>query len=317
MDILSKVLEATRLESSVLSHFLLGEPWGLRFPQHLSIPFYAVLQGHCWLWIDGSAPTEIAAGDLVVLPHGSPHAVASTPTCAVASIFDALARQHVPIWALGDESQLTQLQYGGPGDKTSIVAGAFGFRSRPNHITQGLPALLRVDNNDSHIMPLIEAAIRYIMDEVKIRQPGCSAVATRLADLLFIEVLRSYWSKPQQDLPGLLLGLADPRIRCALEAMHHAPQTLWTVAQLARCAGMSRSSFAAHFHERIGASPMEYLTHWRMQLASERLAEGKVPLAAVAEALGYRSQFAFANTFKRTFGVSPGRFRRLHPLRRS
>jgi AraC-like DNA-binding protein len=311
MDALSQVLASVRMVASILSHFVLGEPWGLHCPTHPGVPFYAVIEGSGWLVPDGSAPLPMAAGDFLVLPRGQPHAIASTVGTPVVSLIDALAAHAVPVWMPGDESKTSRFQYGGRGATTRILAGAFYFGAHEEPLTRELPPLIRLDNADARVWPLLEAALRFIADEQQTQAPGAAAATARLADLIFLQVLRSHWSRPESGSPGLLRGLADARIRKALEAMHGAPREPWTVVRLARLAGMSRSSFAARFHECVGASPKTYLTRWRMRLAATHLRDGTKPLAAVAEELGYRSTVTFAKCFRRMHGQSPGRYRRL------
>jgi AraC-like DNA-binding protein len=310
MDALSQILSSLRMEASILSHFELREPWGLHCPQHPGLPFYAVVEGAGWLRPDGGDPLRIAAGDFVVLPHGDPHAIASSPEAPMVPLLDALAQHQVPIWMPGDDSKTSRFQFGGDGATTRILAGAFYFGAGDNPLTRELPALIRLDNGDVRLLPLMDAALRFIAEEHQTQAPGAAAAAARLADLIFLQVLRSHWSRSRSGPPGLLRGLADPRIRRALEAMHRAPQDPWTVPRLARIAGMSRSGFAAHFQSRVGTSPKAYLTRWRMQLAAARLADGRAPLARIADELGYRSTFAFAKCFRRVHGHPPGRYRR-------
>ena len=300
------------MEASILSHFVLGAPWGLHCPRHPGVPFYAVIEGAGWLLPQGGEPERMSAGDFLVLPHSQPHTIASAADARVVPLLDALVAQEVPVWMPGDDSKTSRFQYGGDGATTRILAGAFYFGARDNPLTRELPPLVRLDNADARVWPVLEAALRFIADEQQMQAPGAAAATARLADLIFLQVLRSHWSRPESGSPGLLRGLAEPRIRQALEAMHRAPREAWTVPRLARLAGMSRSSFAARFQERVGASPKAYLTHLRMQLVARRLADGRTPLATVAEELGYRSTFAFAKCFRRVHGRPPGRYRRQH-----
>ena len=315
VDALSQVLSSLRMEASILSHFVLGSPWGLHCPKHPGVPFYAVVEGNGWLIPEGGEPLRMSAGDFLVLPHGRAHAIASSVRARVVPLLDALAAHDVPIWMPGDDSKISRFQYGGAGARTRILAGAFYFGARDNPLTRELPPLIRLDSADARVGALLDAALRFIADEQELQAPGVAAATARLADLIFLQVLRSHWSRPETGSPGLLRGLADARLRRALEAMHRAPHEAWTVPRLARLAGMSRSSFAACFQERVGVSPKQYLTRWRMQLAAARLADGRAPLATIAEELGYRSSFAFAKSFRRVHGQPPGRYRREHRQR--
>jgi AraC-like DNA-binding protein len=310
MDALSQVLSTLRMEASILSHFVLGEPWGLHCPTHPGMPFYAVIEGSGWLCPDVGSPLPMSAGDLLVLPHGQAHSIASAAGTRVVPLIEALIAHEVPVWMPGDDSKTSRFQYGGNGATTRILAGAFYFGAQDNSLTRELPPLVRLDNADARVWPLLDAALRLIAEEQQTQAPGAAAATARLADLIFLQVLRVHWSRPAAGSPGLLRGLADPRIRRALEAMHRAPGEAWTVPRLARLAGLSRSGFAARFQERVGASPKAYLTRWRMQLAAARLADGRAPLAAVAEELGYSSTFAFSKCFRRVHGQPPGRYRR-------
>jgi AraC-like DNA-binding protein len=276
------------------------------------MPFYAVIEGSGWLCPDVGPPLPMSAGDFLVLPHGQSHSIASAAEARVVPLLEALIAQAVPVWMPGDDSKTSRFQYGGDGATTRILAGAFYFGSQDNPLTRELPPLVRLDNADARVWPLLDAALRLIADEQQLQAPGAAAATARLADLIFLQVLRSHWSRPDAGTPGLLRGLGDARIRKALEAMHRAPREAWTVPQLARLAGMSRSSFAARFQERVGVSPKVYLTRWRMQRAAACLADGRTALATVAEELGYRSTFAFAKCFRRVHGHPPGRYRRQH-----
>lgn len=309
MDALSQVLASLRMEASILSHFVLAAPWGLHCPQHPGVPFYAVIEGAGWLRPDGGEPLPMAAGDFIALPRGQPHAIVSSPEAPVVPLLEALSEREVPIWMPGDESTISRLEFGCDGPTTRILAGAFYFGARDNPLTRELPSLIRLDDGDRLLLPLMDAALRFITEELHARAPGSAVAAARLADLIFLQVLRSHWSRPERGAPGLLRGLGDPRLRKALEAMHRAPQDPWTVPRLARIAGMSRSGFATHFQARLGTSPKAYLTTWRMQLAAERLAGDRATIAQVAETLGYRSSFAFAKCFRRVHGLPPGRYR--------
>ncbi|MCC7463216.1 MAG: AraC family transcriptional regulator [Gammaproteobacteria bacterium] len=310
MDALSQVLSSLRMESTILSHFELREPWGLHCPRHPGAPFYAVIEGSGWLSPEAGPALPMSAGDFIVLPHGQPHTVASPIRARVEPLLDALIAQEVPIWMPGDDSKISHFRYGGDGAITRILAGAFYFGPQDTPLTRELPPLVRLDNADARVWPLLNAALGFIADEQQTQAPGAAAATALLADLIFLQVLRAHWSRPESGPPGLLRGLGDVRLRKAIEAMHRAPRETWTVPRLARLAGMSRSGFAAQFQERVGTSPKMYLTRWRMQLAAARLADDGLPLAQVAEQVGYRSVFAFAKCFRRVHGVPPGRYRR-------
>ncbi|MCC7460845.1 MAG: AraC family transcriptional regulator [Gammaproteobacteria bacterium] len=306
------MLSLVRLQSSILSHLQLREPWGLHCPKspQALFYFYAVLSGRAVLTLEQEAPLALADGDLVILPHGDANTIASTMDATAVSLLDTLEEHHAPMWTEGSESTIIHLDHGGDGPVTQLLSGGFYFGAGASPFAHELPRVLRVGGDEHPVKPLLDAALHFISDEHARQQPGAAVAAARLADLIFLQALRHHWSQPGSGRPGLLRGLGDPRIRRALEAMHQVPQEPWSIARLARIAGMSRSAFTDQFHDRVGLSPKLYLTRWRMQLAADRLAEGRHSTARIAEELGYQSATTFTKCFRRVHGVPPGRYRR-------
>ena len=148
------------------------------------------------------------------------------------------------------------------------------------------------------------------MEEAQAGRAGGASVSLRLSELLFMELLRQYAAAPSQKPPGWLAGLQDPQVARALQAIHARPEESWTVAALARAAGLSRSALAARFTALLGHPPVQYLTLWRMQLAAGALAESSLPVAEVGRRVGYASEAAFSRSFKRIAGVSPDLWRK-------
>ena len=137
-----------------------------------------------------------------------------------------------------------------------------------------------------------------------------SLVAHHLAHLMLLQVLRLHLAQGTGGQVGWFYALADPQVSAAMAAMHADPAHRWTLGELACRAGMSRSIFAQRFRERVGETPIGYLTRWRMMVAAERLAEGRLPLAEAARSLGYGSENAFNTAFKRVMGCPPRRYAR-------
>jgi transcriptional regulator GlxA family with amidase domain len=150
---------------------------------------------------------------------------------------------------------------------------------------------------------------RLMLSEHDAETSGFEAVLERLAEALFIEILRHYM-RDEGNLHGVLRALADPQLSRALSVMHEHPQRDWDVAALAEVANMSRSTFARHFSKCLETSPMQYLTHWRMHLADDLLRDPRRSAAQVAEAVGYENETAFRRAFSRIRGVGPGAVRR-------
>ena len=148
-----------------------------------------------------------------------------------------------------------------------------------------------------------------LCQEARTPGPGSEAVLTHLAGLLAIGAVRQWLAEADPD-QGFGRALHTPELRRALDAIHADPTTPWTLADLARTAGMSRSSFSKAFTDTIGASPMRYTTRWRMSVAREWLVDGTTTVDEAADRLGYRSRAAFSRAYKASTGESPGHTRR-------
>ncbi|MFN4207166.1 MAG: AraC family transcriptional regulator [Agrobacterium albertimagni] len=150
--------------------------------------------------------------------------------------------------------------------------------------------------------------VRLVGGEAGRADVGRELILERYVEILLIEALRS--APADEAPPGLLRGLAEPRIALALKSMHAEVDRPWTVEALARHAAMSRSAFFDRFHQTVGMRPMEYLVTWRMALAKNLLQRQDISLDAVAEKVGYSSASTFSTAFSRHVGMPPGRFAR-------
>ncbi|MBI2296107.1 MAG: helix-turn-helix transcriptional regulator, partial [Betaproteobacteria bacterium] len=169
--------------------------------------------------------------------------------------------------------------------------------------------LIHIRGTDSYDFAWLQTALNFMIHETKAARPGAEAVVNRLAEVLFIQMVRAYLEQSKAP-PGMLAAIADKQIGAALQLMHQAPQHPWLLATLAQRVGVSRSAFAARFHQLVGQTPMQYLTFWRMQQARKLLTETRLGTAAIAERVGYQSEAAFSKAFKKIVGTGPGAFRR-------
>jgi AraC-like DNA-binding protein len=174
----------------------------------------------------------------------------------------------------------------------------------------GLPALLRVNLRGSNAGIWLEASVRYALAEARSPRPGGAGVLAKLAEVLFIEVLRLYMNEHSEGRTGWLAGVGDRIVGPALNAMHSRPAHAWTLEELAHDAGTSRSVLAERFQHLVGSSPMQYLTQWRMLLAANLLCRSNAPLARIAEDVGYQTDTAFSRAFRRAYGSPPAAWRR-------
>ena len=169
---------------------------------------------------------------------------------------------------------------------------------------------MRVNVRGSNAGIWLEASVRYALAEARSPRPGGAGVLAKLAEVLFIEVLRLYMNEQSVGRTGWLAGVGDRIVGAALNALHTRPAHAWTLEELARAAGTSRSVLAERFQQLVGSSPMQYLTQWRMLLAANLLCRSNAPLARIAEDVGYQTDTAFSRAFRREFGAPPAAWRR-------
>jgi AraC-like DNA-binding protein len=210
-----------------------------------------------------------------------------------------------------------QLAYGGGGASTRLVCGYLACDARlARLLLAGLPPLVRVNVRGSNAGTWLEASVRYALAEARSPRPGGEGVLAKLAEVLFIEVLRQYMHQQAADAvagerhSGWLAGVGDRIVGAALNALHKSPAHTWSLDELARTAGTSRSVLAERFQQLVGSSPMQYLTQWRMLLASNLLCRSNAPLSRIAEDVGYQTDTAFSRAFRREFGAPPAAWRR-------
>lgn len=297
MDPLSDILSLLKPNSYGLRGLDAGGDWALAFGPDDSIRCYAIETGTCWLALDHTAaPVQLAAGDFVMLPGGQGYrlySVADAPTTDAFRFFPA-----VPA---GETAVLNG------GGSVFGVGGYFSFAGMHAELLLGmLPPIVHIRAQAS------KAALRWSIDrlmrELRDPQPGSALIAEHLSQALLIEALRLHLAEHSQHRTGWLFALADRQMHAVIGAMHAEPGRKWTLAALAKVAGMSRSAFALRFRQTVGEPAMDYLTRWRMMVASDHLANGAMPIALVAPMVGYESESAFGAAFKRVMGYSPRQF---------
>lgn len=300
MDALSDILRSLRFDSSVYFRSGFCSPWGMEMDKQKVAEFHIVVRGHCWLYMDHfDEPMSLTGGDIVVFPLGDAHWIADDPAherIPGKQVLEAI-RNNEPVFQDGKNS-------------TDLVCGHFEFdRDRRHPFIKALPALIHIEGAERHHMQWLETVTRVLIDETGTGRPGSGAIINRLAEVLFIQVIRTYIEKNNFER-GFLAALANPQIGKALTLIHSEAGRDWTLEELARESGMSRSAFANTFRELVGMTPMAYLTERRMQKAKSYLAETNQSLLEVAEKSGYSSEAAFNRAFKRSIGQTPGQYRR-------
>jgi AraC-like DNA-binding protein len=273
-------------------------PWGLRL-SGIQLAVHAVVQGHVWLWTEeGGGPVELTTGDLAFVRGGSDHFI---------------AHEHGAVCVSPDEFRLRHAaMHSEIGvDGAVFLCGAYQFAG---DIGAGLvDALPPVFAFPAGVDDPIHRVIALLSREMIHAEPGQQTVLDRLLDVLLVMGLRTGLTR-SANAPAWFRGACDERLARPLQAMHENAGEPWTVEDLAKLGHMSRASFARIFQQVLGQTPMQYLTDWRMTLARELLLTGGLPVAQVAERVGYSSQYAFATAFRRHHGEPPGRWRQKQTL---
>lgn len=308
MDVLSEILALIRINGSVLAEIQCGGTWGLDMGRGDGIPFHYVTEGECWL-ISGMAPTRLSPGDLVVAPHWPFHALASSPEHPLVMLSTVIAANGLPAWKGGTLDRPLVIRAGDDRHNVRILSGVFTLEGRgAAMLIEQLPALLHVGAQAEGLAPQLGTALDFIRQEGAVTRPGYVAVATRLMDLLFIQILRVVITQPMAKI-GILAGLADAHVGRALAAIHANPAGPWTVANLATEAGLSRTVFAERFRQTVGSTPIQYVNRWCLMAAEEMLARPGIPIDIIRRQLGFGSSFAFARAFRAYRGISPREYR--------
>lgn len=303
MDVLADVLRHVRLKSRIFARYEMTAPWGMKIKTCDHPLFYAVSRGGGTLSVGGTK-LSLAAGDFVFLPPGAAFDIRDRPSSRAIPIERIYATRGGRCGGI--------LRFGGgSGAPTTLIAGSVHLEgSELSPVATCIPPVLHVTGDRAGSARWLDATMQFVASEMETELPGYETVVERLADVLFVQALRTHMTTPSSANNGWLRALVDPRIGQALRSVHERPGDEWTLESLAKAASMSRSVFAARFKELVGSAPLEYVTRWRMHLASERLRGGTDGIGQVARDVGYDTESAFGKAFKREVGTTPGAFRR-------
>lgn len=308
-DPLSDLLRVVRLDGAFFYAVEAAEPWRIEsvpakelsprilpHAEHL-ISYHIVTEGRCYGGLVGEDLVELLPGDVIVFPHGDAHAMASAP---------GLRGPHVNTSTPDRYPHTVYLGEHGP-RVASFVCGFLGCDRRPfNPLLAALPRRMHMRGISN---TGLGAFTRQLTEESSRGRAGADEVLTRLAELMFIEVLRCYLDELPAGQTGWLAGLRDDVVGRALTLLHALPGDPWTLESLAREVAASRSKLAKRFAELVGQPPMQYLAQWRMQVAANRLAQSGAKVAAIGAEVGYDSEAAFSRAFKKATGLAPGAWR--------
>jgi AraC-like DNA-binding protein len=308
VDALSETMSLLRTKGQVYGRLVFTGNWGFLFPGEKGICLM-VTRGSCFLGVDDREPLlPLVSGDFVFLSAPRTYSLRSRPGLPLRDMTEMMPP------ATFRRTRL--ICYDGEGEggaPASLIAGCFTFATPESEwLARSLPSIIHVSASGAHSPHWFESTLQFLDTEIAQNLPGAATVVDRLAEVLFVQAVRARMTSPQPhtEEPTWLRSLADPQMGEALRLMHAEPEHPWTVPELARRVSMSRSAFAARFRERVGVTPLEHLTEWRMVRAAGMLREGRpVKLATVASAVGYASEASFGKVFSRVIGTSPGKYR--------
>lgn len=319
MDVVSEILRPVKLRGALFFHGEFSAPWCFRSaPSPKDAQFFGSLvqseeplrvllfhmltEGRAFARLEDGRKEELVAGDIVILPHSDVHFLGNGgPEKPV----DSFA-----VFGPNLKDGLKMVRFGGGGEVTRFVCGFLACDPRLSEgFLTGLPRLLKVSVTSGQSGQWIEQSIRFTVDQNQ-SYPGSGLVVAKLSEVLFVETMRSYINSLPAEQTGWLAGTRDPAVGQALALLHKEPEHPWTIADLGKRVGLSRTRLAERFRHFLGVAPMAYLATWRLKLGAEMLQSAESSVAEVAAAVGYGSEAAFNRAFKREFGCPPAQFRR-------
>jgi len=323
-DTLSDVLRAVRLRGAVFFNVNASSAWAAEAPPSCElaplmmrgvdhvIEYHAVARGSCWAGLPGGEAVQLFPGDVVMFPHGDAHVVSSAPGMRADPDLNWLtetAIERLPIDLTYADGGVTRVAPPADDAETRIVCGFLGCDVQPfNPLIAALPHLLHLRAGEDNAW--IAAFTQQAAAESSARRPGGEAMLARMSEMMFVDAVRRYADQLPAESVGWLAGLRDRFVGRALALMHEQPAERWTIDELGRRVGLSRSALHERFAQLIGMPPMQYLAQWRMQAAARLLLETRSTVATVALDVGYDSEAAFARAFKRLVGQPPAAWRR-------
>lgn len=326
-DTLSDLLRSVRLRGAVFFYVSFRDEWSAEAPpsaelagavmpgcEHL-MEYHVITKGNGWAAVSGLPPVKLAQGDIVMFPQGDRHVISSAPGLSPSRMN--------PEWLthLHEHSKPLPISYCNgtvhageslPAEDADAIAvcGFLGCDLRPfNPLVSALPRMLHLPA--ARAADWVARAMQDAVRDTHVGRPGADAVLERLSEMMFADAARRYLDGLPEDATGWLAGLRDRYVGKALELMHERPDTPWTVDDLARAVGLSRSALHERFVQCLGQPPMQYLASWRIQVGARMLRETNRTVATIALEVGYESEAAFSRAFRRMVGMPPAAWRRV------
>ena len=319
VDTLSDVLQGVRLKGAVFFEIEAAAPFVAEaLPGKVMAPavmpdaehvieYHVVTSGSCWASLvePGAEAVHLTAGDVVAFPQGDAHVLSSAP-----GMRGEPDPEFFNLTASATQLPLILNLDGGGKEKAHFVCGFLGCDSRPfNPLLESLPRILHVSTSSGARRGWVDQFTRFAVMEAKEKRAGANGILSKLGELMFVELVRDYVESLPEESKGWLAGLRDRQVGRALNLLHARPTRDWTLEELAKDVGVSRSSLAGRFAAFVGIPPMQYLQKWRLQIAANRLSEGRGSIATIAADIGYESEAAFSRAFKKHVGLPPAEWR--------
>lgn len=303
MDPLADLLDGPRARGAFLLRSRLEPPWALRIQDRSPMTVIALVEGEAWVVPDRAFPVQLAAGDVALARGPEPYTVADLPDTPPSVVIHPGQRcTTVSGEPLAGAMDLGVRTWGNdPLGRTLMLTGSYESVGEVSvRLLEALPPLvvLRRDEWRSPLLPVLA-------DELTKDRPGQEAVLDRLLDLVLVEALRTWFSRPGNEAPRWYRALADPAVGRAVRLLQAHPDRRWTVDLLARAVGCSRATLSRRFTGLVGEPPMAFLTGCRMALAADLLRDPEVTLGQAARRTGYSTSFALSAAYKRAYGTSP------------
>jgi AraC-like DNA-binding protein len=296
-DPLGDIVTMAGARCDISTRLIAGKPWALSYPPPRQIKFMAVVKGCCWLDFDQTGSRQIGTGDILMMAEPRSYTLASdrgVPPVDALEVFADPAAKQVKI---GDAEDFVAI-----GGHVSLDA------ERGWMLADALPPVLHINGALSEAATL-RRSLSQLVREVGSNLPGAGLMAGQLAQMLFVHAMRYHLSQLASLAPGWSQALMDDRLAPALRQMHRDPGRPWRLDEFAKLVAMSRTAFSVRFKAAAGVAPLVYLANWRMLLAQQRLQQTSMPISVIAASLGYTSESAFSNAFRRRTGTPPSQYR--------
>ncbi len=295
-NLLGDILETVSFKSAVYFKYGFCSPWGMDVTKGDFSQFHLVTGGNCYLKVEGQN-ISLEKGDIVIFPKGAAHQIKDKKRGACRSGMEVV----------------TEIMSGGrpfesEGEQVHLICGHYEMDWELSHpVFENLPDYVIVKSNDYGRFDLIYSIFELLLDEWNQKRPGFQIVSLRLAEILFISIIRHYYTHQAESTINLF---KDEAIYKVVDFIHRELNTVLNIEKLARHAGLSRTLFIERFKQSVGATPLQYIINWRMTKAKYLLKTTDLSLAEVGAQVGYSSEASFQRVFKGMFGVTPGTVRK-------